>query len=51
MGRLLLCATALTYFAGISEVQAADEPVWHKDYSKARTIAKRLKRPLFVVFR
>ena len=32
-------------------VKAADEPVWQTDYSKATVMARRLKKPMFVVFR
>jgi hypothetical protein len=32
-------------------VQAAEEPVWQTDYSKATAMARQLKKPMFVVFR
>ena len=51
MGRLLIFAaalTALTHSGGFTEAIAADEPVWHNDYAKAKVIAKRLNRPLFL---
>ncbi len=54
MGRLLILAatlTVLTHSGGLTEAEAADAPVWQADYAKAKLIAKRLNRPLFVVFR
>lgn len=41
---------ALLSLATVDFAQA-DEPIWHKDLSKAKSIAKKSKRPLFVVFR
>lgn len=54
MTRMLICAATLAAISstgGTCPANAGDEPVWHSDFAKAKTIAKRLKRPLFVVFR
>lgn len=50
MKTLVPAVAALLTLTTVDFAQA-DEPVWHKDLSKAKSIARKSKRPLFVVFR
>ena len=50
--RLWLIAAASWIGLGtISDIPAADSPVWNKDYTAANKIALRTGKPLLVVFR
>lgn len=47
----LIAAASWVGLGTISEVRAADSPVWNKDYTSAKKIARRTGKPLLVVFR
>lgn len=50
--RTMLPAVAVLLAVTVADsAGAADEPVWHTDYAKAKALAAKLKQPLFVVFR
>jgi hypothetical protein len=47
----LACLAGLALLAGTGPVSAVEAPRWLTDYDQARAIARREKKPLFVVFR
>ena len=47
----LIAAASWVGLGTISEVGAADAPVWNKDYAAAKKIARRTGKPLLAVFR
>ncbi len=49
--KLLMSSVAVLFSLGAVEPSSADDPVWHTDLKKARSIAREMKRPLFIVFR
>jgi hypothetical protein len=47
----LACLAGLALLAGAGAVSAEEKPRWLTDYEHARAVARRVNKPLFVVFR